>query len=66
MFLATGGTKEEALDFLFARKILYKIEGRFEDYIKQGLLELKKLIIKLYQDKFTMSIQEIDKMLKRL
>ncbi|MDY2575125.1 MAG: hypothetical protein SOW55_04035 [Bacilli bacterium] len=66
VFVATGGTKEEALDFLFTRKILYKIEGRFEDYIKQGLLELKKLITKLYQDKFTMSIQEIDKMLKRL
>lgn len=65
-FIACGGTKEEALDFLFTRKILYKLEGRFEEYVKQGLLELKDMINDLYKDSFNKSIQEIDRMLKRL
>lgn len=66
VFVACGGSKEEALDFLFTRKILYKLEGRFEDYVKQGLLELKDLIKSSYGDKFDKSLHEIDKMLKRL
>ena len=66
VFLACGGNKVEALDFLFTRKVLYKLEGRFEDYVKSGLIELKSLINKTYGDKFSRSIREIDRMLKRL
>lgn len=65
-FVACGGTKEEALDFLFSRKILYKLDGRFEDYVKQGLVELKELIISLYPNSFDKSLHEIERMLKRL
>ena len=30
VFVSCGGTKEEALDFLLSRKVISKIEGRFE------------------------------------
>lgn len=66
VYVACGGTKEEALDFMFSRKILYKLEGRFEDYIKQGLLELRDLIEKLYPQSFNKSLQIINRLLKRL
>ena len=48
VFVACGGKKEDALDFMFARKVVSKLEGRFEDYIKEGLLNLKTLIVKNY------------------
>ena len=66
VYVACGGTKVEALDFLFTRKILYKIEGRFEDYIKNGLLDLKDLVIKEFGNEFEMTIKEINRLLKRL
>ena len=66
VFIACGGSKEEALDFLFTRKVLYKIEGRFEEYVKAGLIELKSLINKTYGENFSKSIAEINRMLKRL
>lgn len=66
VFIACGGTKEEALDFMFSGKIMRKLEGRFEDYVRQGLEELKNLILSLYGNTFEKSLREIDRMLKRL
>ena len=48
VFVSCGGTKEEALDFLFSRKVISKIEGRFEEYVKNALRELLNLIHKTY------------------
>jgi len=48
VYIACGGTKEEALDFMFARKVLTKIQGRYEDHIKAGLLTLSKMLDKQY------------------
>ena len=48
VYVALGGTKEEALDFMFARKILRKLGGAYQDYVKEELLKLKKLIEDLY------------------
>ncbi len=62
-FVATGGTKEEALDFMFAEKVISKLEGRFEDYILQGLLDLKALIAKTYGEG---SFQETNRRIARL
>ena len=45
---ACGGTKEEALDFLLSRKVIAKIEGRFEEYVKGALKELLALVKKTY------------------
>lgn len=67
VFVALGGTKEEALDFLFARKVIAKLEGRFEDYIRQGLLDLKSLIVTTYgEGSFAESCHLIDKLVKKL
>lgn len=66
-YLACGGTKEEGLDFMFSRKILSKLDGRFEDYINDGLKELRTLLIKKYgREKFDISITSIENMLKRM
>lgn len=67
IFVESGGKKNEAIDFLFARKILSKLDGRLEDYIKQGLLDLKALIKKLYgEDGFAITNRYIDVLIKRL
>lgn len=67
VYQACGGNKEDALDFMFARKIISKLEGRFEDYIKQGLLDLTSLIDEIYsKDSFAITRKEIAKFVKRL
>lgn len=67
VFYQAGGNKNDALDFIFSRKVISKLEGRFEDYIKQGLIDLKRLILKIYgKDNFTLTLKEIDKLLRRL
>ena len=48
VFMACGGKKEDALDFLLSRKVISKIEGRFEDYVKGALKELVALMEKTY------------------
>ena len=47
VYVACGGTKEEALDFMFSRKVLSKLSGRFEDYLKDGLLNPLKITLKM-------------------
>ncbi len=66
IFVACGGSKEDALDFMLSSKILYKLEGRFEDYIKQGLLDLQELLNDQFEGKFLKSNEMINKMLRRL
>lgn len=67
VYLKCGGTKEEALDFMFARKVIFKLQGRFEDYIKSSLQGLRNLIIKTYgKDSFELTLHEIDKMIRKL
>lgn len=48
IYVALGGSKEDALDFMFARKILRKVDGMFEDFVKDELINLTKLINSLY------------------
>ncbi len=48
VYVALGGTKEEALDFMFARKILRKVSGMYEDFVKDELVNLTKLLTSLY------------------
>lgn len=48
VYVALGGTKEEALDFMFSRKILRKLQGAYQDYVKEELARLKKLIEDTY------------------
>lgn len=66
-FVACGGSKEEALDFMFSRKVISKLEGRFEDYVKEGLIELKTLIVKNYgENSFPQTNHLIDKLIRKL
>lgn len=48
VYVECGGSKEEALDFLLSRKVIAKVEGRFEEYVKGALKELLALIEKTY------------------
>lgn len=40
VFVACGGTREAAIDFMLSKKLIAKIEGRFEEYVKDALAEL--------------------------
>lgn len=48
VFVAAGGTKEIAIDFMISRKLISKIEGRFEEYVKGALKELLNLLERTY------------------
>ena len=65
-FIACGGQKEVVLDFLLARKILVKLEGRFEEYIKTGLKHLLTLIEKQYGNTFVKSEKIIQSLTRKL
>jgi len=67
VYVALGGTKEEALDFMFARKILRKLNGAFEDDVKDKLIALLKLLNATYgKGTFKQTEKAINKLLKRL
>lgn len=67
VYVALGGKKEEALDFMFARKIMRKISGMFEDYVKEELANLTKLIQNTYgKGTFVETERAIAKITKRL
>ena len=67
VFIACGGKKEDALDFLMSRKILVKIEGRFEDYVKNALQQLLLLLSDLYgEHTFKRSEKIINNLIRRL
>jgi len=67
VYVALGGTKEEALDFMFARKILRKLDNSFDDYMKENLIGLLKLLDATYgKGIFKETEKSITKLLKRL
>ena len=67
VFMACGGTKEDVLDFLLTRKVLVKIEGRFEEYVKNALKQLLAQLAKTYgKGTFKRSEKAINMMIKRL
>lgn len=67
VFVSCGGTKEEALDFLLSRKVISKIEGRFEEYVKNALRELLNLIHKTYgKDVLKRSEKTIQNLMRRV
>ena len=53
--------------FLLTRKVLVKLEGRFEEYVKPALKQLLALIHKTYGTKaFARSEKAINAMIRRL
>lgn len=65
VYVGLGGSKEEALDFMFSRKVVSKLEGRYEDYVKKGLENLLSLVKKTYGNSFKDTEHIINKLLKR-
>ena len=65
LYVGLGGTKEGALDFMLSRKVIAKLEGRYEDYVKSGLESLRELLVKEYKTSFKNSLHVIDKLLRR-
>ena len=47
-FVACGGKKEDAIDFMLCKKLFAKLEGRFEEYVKSSLNETIELIQETY------------------
>ena len=67
VYVALGGTKEAALDFMLASKVLRKLEGVFEDYVKDELIKLTKLLNSTYGKGVMVETERIiAKILKRL
>ena len=67
VFVASGGKKEDALDFILARKILIKLEGRFEEYVKPALRGILELLDSTYGSKeFNLSRKQINSLIKKL
>ena len=57
VFVALGGTKEAALDLMLARKILRKLDGHFESFVKNGLVKLSRYL-QQYYGKGTLRLSE--------
>ena len=67
VFVASGGKKEDALDFILARKILIKLEGRFEEYVKPALKGILDLLDSVYGAKeFNLSRKQINSLMRKL
>jgi hypothetical protein len=67
VYIACGGTKLEALDYLFAHKVLRKLESRYETYLKDSLKELIELIeLEFGKGEFAESISIIEQKIQRL
>ena len=48
VYVALGGTKTEALDFIFSRKVMRKLQGKYDEYVKDGLTKMVRYINTLY------------------
>jgi hypothetical protein len=67
VYIACGGKKEEILDYMFARKVISKLEGRFEEYVKNALKQLLSLINKTYGvGVFKYTEREINGLIRKL
>ena len=67
IFVASGGKKENALDFILARKVLVKLEGRFEEFVKPALKNILDLLDKTYGSKeFPLSRKQINSLIRKL
>lgn len=65
VYVALGGSKEEALDHMFATKVMRKLDAKYESYMDAALVKLERYVIKEYgKDGFQLT-QEIIKSYKR-
>lgn len=64
VYIECGGTVEEAVDIMFSRKILRKLEGSYDENTKQKLYELGEELLDKY--KMPISIDVIEKMVAKI
>ena len=67
VYAACGGTAAKALDLMFARKVMRKLDGRFDDGLKANLVKLEKLILQQYgKTDFSATLEAIAKLKRKL
>ena len=67
VYVACGGTAAKALDLMFARKVLRKLEGKYDDTIKPNLVKLEKLVLQQYdKNEFSATLEAIAKLKRKL
>jgi hypothetical protein len=64
VYIECGGTVEEAIDIMFSRKILRKLEGIYDENTKQKLSDLELELLDKY--KMPISINVIEKMIEKI
>ena len=63
VYVACGGTKEDAIDYLLTHKILRKLDERYEPYLVAKLEDLETILNDTYgKGKFKQSIEKIQKL----
>jgi hypothetical protein len=65
-YMACGGKKNEAIDFIFSSKIVSKLEGRYEEQVRSGLLSLSKKCSDLYGEDFANTNRLIKRLIRKL
>jgi len=67
VYVALGGTKTEALDFIFSRKVMRKLQGKYDEYVKDGLTKMVRFINTLYgKDQLPYTEESIVELRKKL
>lgn len=67
VYVSCGGTAAKALDLMFARKVMRKLDGRFDDGLKANLVKLEKLILQQYSKAdFSATLEVIAKLKRKL
>ena len=66
-FVACGGKASKAVDLMFCRKVLRKLDGRFEEDLRENLDKLEKFVINLYgKEDFSDTIEQIGKLKRKI
>lgn len=67
VFIACGGTKEAAIDYILTHKILRKLDERYEPYLLTRLDELETGLNEIYGNGvFSQSIEKIHKLKEKI
>lgn len=67
VYIACGGTKEEAIDYILTHKILRKLDERYEPYLITKLDELESGLNEIYgEDVFKQSIDKIHRLREKI
>ena len=65
VYVECGGTVEEAIDIVFSKKVLRKLEDRYDQETKEGL-EILLHDVKTHNPKLVRTIETIEKMIRRI